>query len=745
MRRIALSIGLITCSILGWAQNGFYHIDSIPEIKIYFAQDNWDELLDALFIAGDEQRLECDLEIDGTVLPGCGIRYKGFSSSSINYVKNPFNIKLDYVDAGQTYSGIDKIKLSNVIQDPSFVREALSYEIARQYMPAGEANFAKVFVNDEYWGLYTNVEAVDKSFLNDHFTTVSGSFFKCNPASLNLFGENANLSDSPGMAESDYFDIYDLKSDAGWGDLVGMIDVLNNDVVNVEPQLNIDRALWMHAFNYAVVNFDSYIGYAQNYYLYQDMDGQFQPILWDLNMSFASYRLSDDSDFWDGFTIDQAKTIDPLAHLESVSVFPRPMMRKFFEQDTYKRMFLAHLRTIVEENFSSGTYLQSALDMQELIDQDVQDDVNKFYTYEDFQLNLTSTTSDLINYPGISDLIEARTEYLLDYEGIPNSPEIGEVVAQGPIGLGDNLVISAPITNATQVILAYRFGGTGLFSYENMTDDGSGLYSNNLYATGNAIQYYIYAENAEAGRFSPERAAYEYYELTSEVSPGDLVINEFMADNVSHVLDDDNDYDDWVELYNNTPYPISTSGLYLSDNDTNVTKWAMPNVTIPSASYLIVWADENGNEGSLHANFQLASTTGEWLGLSYSDDNTIDSLTYDVVDMDQSLARFPNGTGPFVEMSATFNAPNNMVSVEEIEALELGIYPNPNNGEFVLSLDNKETTQLNVYSLLGELVYSSQLSSELTSISVPNLASGIYQVVISKGQKSASQKLIISN
>ena len=48
-----------------------------------------------------------------------GVRYKGFSSVSVNRVKNPFNIKLDYIIEGQDHQGIDKIKLSNVISDPS--------------------------------------------------------------------------------------------------------------------------------------------------------------------------------------------------------------------------------------------------------------------------------------------------------------------------------------------------------------------------------------------------------------------------------------------------------------------------------------------------------------------------------------------------------------------------------------------------------------------------------------------------
>ena len=62
-----------------------------------------------------------------TIVLAC---YKGYSSASVDRVKNPFNIKLNYLIEGQDHQGIDKIKLSNVIQDPSFLREVLSYQIA---------------------------------------------------------------------------------------------------------------------------------------------------------------------------------------------------------------------------------------------------------------------------------------------------------------------------------------------------------------------------------------------------------------------------------------------------------------------------------------------------------------------------------------------------------------------------------------------------------------------------------------
>ena len=66
--------------------------------------------------------------IDGLKDENVGVKYKGNSSYNINNVKNPINIRLDYLNNGQSIDGYNVLKLSNGFMDPSFVREVLSYE-----------------------------------------------------------------------------------------------------------------------------------------------------------------------------------------------------------------------------------------------------------------------------------------------------------------------------------------------------------------------------------------------------------------------------------------------------------------------------------------------------------------------------------------------------------------------------------------------------------------------------------------
>ena len=749
--KTTLFLVAIGYSSFGLAQGDLYATDTIREIRIYFNESNWDYVLDSLYVEGSGSRLTGDVEIEGVYLDSVGIRYKGYSSVSTTRLKNPFNIDLDYIINGQDYQGYDKIKLSNVIQDPSFLREIMSYEIARKYMPASKANFVNLYINDTLLGLYTNVEAVNKEFLSNHYGSRNNTFFKGNPATLDLNGENANLSNSPGADSVNYYPFYNLKSDFGWTDLYNFIDTLNNHVSSLENQLNVDQTLWMHAFNYSLINFDSYVGYAQNYYLYQDDNSLFNPILWDLNMSFASYRLTDDSDFWSGFSIAEAIVSDPLAHFNSVSVYPRPLMRNVFNSERYRRMYMAHIRTIMEENIVNASYYNRGLELQALADSSVMNDTNKFYSYSDFQNNLTNMVTDLIDYPGLTQLMDARAVYLQTLPGYQGFPTLDTIDIVGPHIVGSNLAITLKVADADTVLLAYRFADRSVFEKLQMYDDGmhgDGIAGDSVYGAtipevANTIQYYFYAENDSAGKFAPVRAAYEYYTLKTQIAPQDLVVNEFMASNVLSVTDQNGEYDDWIELYNNTTAVISTSGLYLTDTLGMLTKWPLPSVIINPGDYFMIWADKDSDQEGNHANFKL-SGSGEFLALSYADETIIDSVSYGSQFDDFTTGRYPNGTGPFQFLYPTFSYTNSITAINESERIAIRLYPNPTKDLLIIATEQPvEIKTVRISTLLGDAVIFENLPAS-NQIDISSLADGIYVIQLYSDRQIGAKKFIVT-
>ncbi|MBO7045836.1 MAG: CotH kinase family protein, partial [Prevotella sp.] len=70
-----------------------------------------------------------------------------------------------------------------------------------------------------------------------------------------------------------------------------------------------------------------------------------------------------------------------------------------------------------------------------------------------------------------------------------------------------------------------------------------------------------------------------------------IVINEIMASNAGVVMSPATNFDGWIELYNPTEQSINLSGMFLSDNADDLTRWKMPaNIgTIPAKGFLVVW------------------------------------------------------------------------------------------------------------------------------------------------------------
>ena len=740
MRFLFLSFLLAPAAL--FAQN-LYDPATVQEIKLSFFQNNWDAVLDSLKAANEEAYLLAkSVEINGELFDSVGVKYKGNSSYKAGNAKNPLHIELDYVKKKQDYHGIVDIKLSNCFSDPTFVREVLAYEIVRQYMDAPVANHAKVWMNGAYWGVYTNIESINKSFVKDrYYTDGDNPFFKCNPAQIGGPGTGGNYPDLVySSADSAfYYNKYEMRSDWGWGKLLDLMMMLKNNPNNAEQTLDVDRVLWMHAFNNVLVNLDSYTGaFGQNYYLYLDENGRWLPTVWDLNMSFGAFPMLPSG----ALNLTQMKQMDPLTQSTNAN---RPLISKLLANPSWKRMYLAHLRTMLNENFATTQYIDRALEIQSLISADVLTDTKKFYTNAQFTSNINTTINGgggggFGTIPGLSDLMNARYTYLKANANLtPTPPTISNVKP-----LANSVVnVSAQIKDATAVTLAFRYDTAEVFQKTTMLDDGQhgdgaagdGVYGASFAIKSTLAQYYIYAENANAGMFSPERAEHEFYVVAAQPplpKVGDVVINEILADNKTGAVDEVGQHDDWLELYNNTNAPVVLSGLYLSDNASNLKKWPFPaNVSIPANGYLIVWLDENGSDGPFHANFKL-SGNGEQLFFSDGTTNILDEVTFGTQKADISYGRYPNGTGAFTAMPTTFNAQNSLTSkVQDVEnAFFAHVYPNPANNTLHMEA-NEFLGKVQVLNTLGQVVLETgEITTQTATLSVGQLSQGVYCVKI---------------
>ncbi|NOU18730.1 MAG: T9SS type A sorting domain-containing protein [Bacteroidales bacterium] len=75
---------------------------------------------------------------------------------------------------------------------------------------------------------------------------------------------------------------------------------------------------------------------------------------------------------------------------------------------------------------------------------------------------------------------------------------------------------------------------------------------------------------------------------------------------------------------------------------------------------------------------------------------------------------------------------------------EVKVYPNPNNGEFTINLDNNKYTSVKVFNSFGQLVFCNEINNKPSlEINLFHLPSGAYMVNLINGAKVESRKVII--
>lgn len=722
-----------------------YDPNVVTAIDITFAINNWDAVMDQYYAAGLEQRLEATVVINGQTFTGAGIKYKGNSTYNANNAKNPMNIKLDYT-LPQDYNGYQTLKLSNGSKDPSWVRETITYEILRKYMQAPKSNYAWITINGSPYGLMCNSESVNSDFIDSHFYSDNdNTLVKCNPVSVMgtipptgcTTSNNCSLQ-YLGSDSACYYSYYEMASDNGWGELTTLTQQISTNFTNHDDFLDRDRFIWMLAMNSVLVNLDSYTGpFVQNYYLYKDDHNIFNPVMWDFNQSFGSFSNINGGGPGAGTTTAQLQQMDPF--LRSGNTL-WPMLNKIFAEPTLKRMYVAHCKTILEENFINNLYSERAQANQNLITSYVQVDPNDFYTLANMASNLTTSVSTGTgpgggNIVGITQLMEARKTYMMNLTDFTSAPPVISNI-QSPLSVapGTSATVTANISGSNGVIFGYRTNESAHFSHNMMMDDGlngDGAAGDGIFGFEipnvpmGGVQYFIYAENNNAGIFSPVRAEKEFHCIGTT---GGLVLNEFQASNVSTIADGAGEYEDWIELFNGTSAALNLSDFYISDELSNPTKFQLPSVVLNPGSYFIVWCDESQTQGSNHANFKLASSGGETITLANSQLQIIDSFFIPSMEADLTFGRYPNGNGPAKYLQATYgDANSDVVAVSEREQKELLIYPNPANDFLTAVSPESGVGSITVLDLTGHVVMIQRANGALTQqLDISNLASGAY-------------------
>lgn len=379
------SFGLQKTSTAMAYETALFDTSKVHTINIIM--DDWDE-----FTANckSEEYYACTVVIDGETFKNVAIRGKGNTSlSQVTNDRYSYKIEFDHYTDALTYHGLDKLCLNNIIQDNTYMKDYLCYQMMQQMgVAAPLCSYAYLTVNGEDWGLYLAVEAVEESFLQRSYGSDYGELYK--PDSTEMGG--GNFAGGSGSADvllqyidddpDSYSNIFDNAktscSEADKARLIAALKTLSGE--DASSAVDVDMVIRYFVAHNFVLNFDSYTGsMIHNYYLYEK-GGQLQMIPWDYNLAFGGFQSSGGATALVNYPIDTP--------VSGGSIDERPMLAWIFADEEYTALYHQYFAEFIAEYFDSGYFSDMMDSVKAMIAPYVQQDPTKFCTYEEFETGI---------------------------------------------------------------------------------------------------------------------------------------------------------------------------------------------------------------------------------------------------------------------------------------------------------------------------------------------------------------------
>lgn len=727
---------------------GFYNESKLRQIYLEFEElDFWQQLEDNY---DTDVYVKATLKYKDEVLTDVGVQFKGNTSYkrlSDGAEKMSFSIKTDLYVEDQDLDGYSNINLNNAYEDNSLMREVVYANLCRNHIPAPQANFIELYINNEYWGPYTNVQQVNKDLLEDWFMSNDGARFRADASTVTTgtgggrpggggaqWGDGTAALNYLGTDVSEYQKYYTLKSsdiDNSWEKLIAVCDVLNNTSIDeleetIKEYLDLDRTLWFLAHEIMYSDDDSYIykGKMDYYVYYEPETGRLTPLEFDGNSAMNIENVS-----WDIF-----KNEDNANY---------PLLNRLLSIPSIRQRYLAHVRTILDEEMNLEEVFSLIDNYVALISESVNADPKKLITHEEFLSGVAELKTYFTNRKSFIEINSEvnvtdlkLSEATFGVNGVFNSLPTSEDKMEISVNSGTQ--------NVSNVYLYYAVGFVGNFTKIEMKDDGNhndgssedGVFGASIpsQAEGSYIRYYMEVVKNDVSNtvsylpVGTEHSSFVYRVKFDTTSTSSLVINEILAANDEIIADESGEFDDYIEIYNTSNIGISLEGYYLTDDIEDLNKYALPSETISANGYFLIWADSDEEQGANHANFKL-NADGEELYLVNPSGEIVNAISFTNQEDDISYGRFPNGTGNFQNMNPTPLATNSVVAnVEFIAKDKFRMYPNPANDFITIKLPNAGQYIVEIYSVTGKKVMRKELTDFTTQIITNSLSPGTYFV-----------------
>ena len=269
-----------------------YDPETLRTLFLEFDDTDWEKQLTDF--ARTDVLVPARLTLDGKKYSGVGIHFHppiALPAPAEGY-KRSLELTLDATVAGQKINGQHQLQLLDASTDPTVLRTMLYSAVAGHYLPAPKANFVRVVINGESWGVYVSTQPLDENFLQQIFQTTAGARWTVLPGgNFSYLGDKADA----------YRGIYHLESPenpAAWTALIALCKALRDSSTNqleaaLATHLDIDSALRCLALENVLINQNGYGSSTGGYGLYLTTDGHFHLIPQESEASFRLVEISE--------------------------------------------------------------------------------------------------------------------------------------------------------------------------------------------------------------------------------------------------------------------------------------------------------------------------------------------------------------------------------------------------------------------------------------------------------------------
>lgn len=190
-----------------YGREPLYDMGTLRTLFLQFEAEDWEAELTAF--NNTDVDVPATLVVDGKTYREVGVHYRGASSFFTVPAgrKRSLNLAIDFAVPNQRLGGYSTLNLLNSHTDPTFLRTVLYLEAARNYTPAPKANYTRVVINGESWGVYVSQQQFNKELINEWFKTDAGARWKV-PGSPGGRGGLEYLGEDAGP----YRNLYEIKS-----------------------------------------------------------------------------------------------------------------------------------------------------------------------------------------------------------------------------------------------------------------------------------------------------------------------------------------------------------------------------------------------------------------------------------------------------------------------------------------------------------------------------------------------------